>query len=85
MYRDLKSVYFWIGLKKDVTESKKDFIWVIVDRFSKCAYFLTVHTTYSMDKLADLYVSKVVRLHGVPKSIISDRDPRFTSKFWRSL
>ena len=44
MYRDLKSMYLWIGLKEDVMESKKDSIWVIVDRFSKCAHFLAVHT-----------------------------------------
>ena len=41
--------------------------------------------TYSMDRLAELYVQHIVRLHGVPKSIVSDRDTRFTSKFWKSL
>jgi hypothetical protein len=41
--------------------------------------------TYSMDKLAELYIKEIVRLHGIPVSIVSDRDPRFTSRFWRSL
>ena len=68
-----------------MTESKKDFIWVIVDRFSKCAHFLAVHTTCSTDKLVELYVSEMVKSHSMLKLIISDRGPRFTSKFWRSL
>ncbi|KAK8980910.1 hypothetical protein V6N11_048039 [Hibiscus sabdariffa] len=68
-----------------MTPSKKDSVWVIVDRFTKCAHFLPVHTTYTFDKLAELYISEVVRLHGVTKSIVSDRDPKFTSRFWESL
>jgi len=55
-----------------------DSVWVIVDRLTKCAHFLPMNQKWSMDKLAELYVRKVVRLHGVPKSIVSDRDPRFT-------
>ncbi|KAL4383820.1 hypothetical protein GQ457_15G019280 [Hibiscus cannabinus] len=62
-----------------MTPSKKDSVWVIVDRFTKCAHFLPVHTTYTYDKLAELYIREIVRLHGVPKSIVSDRDPKFTS------
>ncbi|KAK8617479.1 hypothetical protein V6N13_080395 [Hibiscus sabdariffa] len=68
-----------------VTPSKKDSVWVIVDRFTKCAHFLPVHTTYTYDKLAELYIREIVSLHGVPKSIVSDRDPKFTSRFWESL
>ncbi|KAL4324888.1 hypothetical protein GQ457_11G023450 [Hibiscus cannabinus] len=68
-----------------MTPSKKDSVWVIVDRFTKCAHFLPVHTTYTYDKLAELYIREIVRLHGVPKSIVSDRDPKFTSRFWESL
>lgn len=49
------------------------------------AHFIPVHRDYSLQKLAKLYVSEVVRLHGVPVSIISDRDPRFTSRFWKKL
>ncbi|KAA3439023.1 reverse transcriptase [Gossypium australe] len=64
---------------------KKDVIWVIVDRLTKSAHFISVRMDYSLDKLAELYISEIVRLHGVPVSIISDRDPRFTSRFWDKL
>ncbi|KAK5831046.1 hypothetical protein PVK06_014841 [Gossypium arboreum] len=64
-----------------VTPRKKDSIWVIVDRLTKSAHFIPVRTDFSLNKLAELYVSEIVRLHGVPISIISDRDPRFTSRF----
>ena len=57
----------------------------MVDRFTKSAHFLPVRTTFTVDQLAELYVREIVRLHGVPKSIVSDRDPKFTSKFWQSL
>ena len=46
---------------------------------------MSVKTTYSLDQLAQLYINEIVRLHGVPVSIVSDRDPRFTSMFWKSL
>ena len=62
-----------------------DAIWVIVDRLTKSSHFLPIKTTFSLDRLAQLYVMEIVRLHGVPISIVSDRDPRFTSKFWNSL
>lgn len=52
-----------------------DAVWVIVDRLTKSALFLPMKMTDSVDKLAKLYVSEVVRLHGVPVSIVSDRDP----------
>ncbi|KAL4319079.1 hypothetical protein GQ457_18G007980 [Hibiscus cannabinus] len=68
-----------------MTPSKKNSVWVIVDRFTKCAHFLPVHTTYTYDKLAELYIREIVRLHGVPKSIVSDKDPKFTTRFWESL
>jgi len=62
-----------------------DSIWVIVDRLTKCAHFLPINQKMTLDKLAKLYVREIVRLHGVPASIVSDRDPRFTSRFWQSL
>ncbi|KAK5842878.1 hypothetical protein PVK06_005294 [Gossypium arboreum] len=68
-----------------VSASKKDAIWVVVDRLTKSAHFIPVRTDFSMDKLAELYVCQIVRLHGVPISIVSDRDPRFTSRFWKKL
>jgi len=67
------------------TQKGHDSIWVIVDRLTKSAHFLPVHTNESLEKLAKLYVDEIVRLHGVPVSIISDHDPRFTSHFWPSL
>ncbi|KAA3483549.1 DNA/RNA polymerases superfamily protein [Gossypium australe] len=68
-----------------LTPKKKDAIWVVVDRLTKLAHFIPVRVDYSLDKLADLYVAEIVRLHGVPLSIISDRDPRFTLQFWKKL
>ena len=67
------------------TVRNHDAIWVIVDRLTKSAHFLAVNLRISMAKLAQLYISEIVRLHGVPSSIVSDRDPRFTSRFWQTL
>ena len=55
-----------------------DSVWVIVDRLTKSAHFLPVKIDYSLDKLAELYISEIIRLHGILVSIISDRDSRFT-------
>ncbi|KAL4199083.1 hypothetical protein AMTRI_Chr03g49450 [Amborella trichopoda] len=67
------------------TSSGHDSIWVIVDRLAKAAHFLPIRMTYTLDRLAQLYIKEIVRLHGVPVSIVSDRDTRFTSKFWARL
>ncbi|GJS98642.1 putative reverse transcriptase domain-containing protein [Tanacetum coccineum] len=67
------------------TQSGNDTIWVIVDRLTKSAHFLPMRETDPMDKLARLYLKEVVTRHGIPVSIICDRDPRFTSNFWRSF
>ncbi|KAM2088514.1 hypothetical protein ACFX1T_032585 [Malus domestica] len=64
------------------TQNGFDGIWVVVDRLTKSAHFIPVREKYSLNKLAQLFISKVVKYHGVPVNIISDRDPRFTSKFW---
>ncbi|KAL0546561.1 hypothetical protein IC582_016472 [Cucumis melo] len=132
MYQDLKRVYWWRNMKREVAEfvSKclvcqqvkaprqkpagllqplsipewkwenvsMDFItglprtlrgftviWVVVDRLTKSAHFVPGKSTYTASKWAQLYMSEIVRLHGVPVSIVSDRDARFTSKFWRGL
>ena len=74
---------FVIGLPR--TQRQHDAIWVIVDRLTKSTHFLPVNVEDSFEKLAQLYVDEIVRLHGVPVSIVSDRDPRFTSRFWPSL
>lgn len=62
-----------------------DTIWVIVDRLMKSAHFLAIREDYKMEKLARIYINEVVARHGVPVSIISDRDSRYTSRFWHSL
>ncbi|KAA3461417.1 reverse transcriptase [Gossypium australe] len=68
-----------------LTPTKKDSVWVIIDRLTKSAHFIPVQTDYSLQKFAKLYVAEIVRLHVVPVSIISNRDPRFTSQFWKVL
>ncbi|GKB66380.1 putative reverse transcriptase domain-containing protein [Tanacetum coccineum] len=63
----------------------QDTIWVIVDRLTKSAHFLPMQEDYTLEKLTRQYLKEVVSRHGVPVSIISDRDGRFTSHFWKSL
>ena len=74
------TIDFVTGLPR--TQRQHDVIWVIVDRLMKFDHFLSVNVEDSLEKLAQLYVDEIVRLHGVPVSIISDLDPRFTSRFW---
>ena len=72
---------FITGLSR--TQKSHDTIWVIVDRLTKSAHFLAMNIKDSLPKLAKLYIEKIVRLHGVPASIVLDRDPRFVSRFWQ--
>jgi len=128
MYKDLKSTFWWRGMKIDVADyvasclvcqkakiehhgpggtlepldipqwkwdsisldfvthlswsvRGHDSIWVIVDRLTKCGHLLPINKKMSLDKLVELYIRKIVRLHGVPTSIVSDKDQRFTSRF----
>ncbi|KAH0672578.1 hypothetical protein KY284_023665 [Solanum tuberosum] len=74
---------FVVGLPR--SSRGVDSIWVIVDRLTKSAHFLPVHTTFSTERLARIYIREVVRLHGVPVSIISDWGSQFTSSFWRAF
>ncbi|WMV51287.1 hypothetical protein MTR67_044672 [Solanum verrucosum] len=74
---------FVVGLPK--TLGKFDSIWVVVDRLTKSAHFIPVRIDYNAEQLAKVYVKEIVRLHGVPLSIISDRGTQFTFKFWRKL
>lgn len=67
------------GLPK--TQKGYNTIWVIVDKLTKFAHFILVRKTYSMDKFTELYVDEILRLHGVPISIISDRKPQLTPMF----
>lgn len=74
---------FVVGLPK--TRRGSDAIWVIVDRLTKTAHFIPIRTTDSIDKLCQKYLTKILRLHGTPVSIIFDRDPRFVFCFWTSF
>jgi transposase InsO family protein len=132
MYKDLKTRYWWYGMKRDVmeyvalcdtcqrvkaehqkpagllqplkipewkweeirmdfivglplTQARYDSICFVVDCLTKVAHFILVKTTYSSAKLVELYMSRIVCLHGVPKKIVSDRGSQFTSKFWEKL
>ena len=74
---------FVVGLLR--THQGNDVVWVIVDRLTKSAYFLPIKISYSLNKLGELYIKEIIRLYGTLVSIISDRDPRYTSRFWPSL
>ncbi|GJS10833.1 putative reverse transcriptase domain-containing protein [Tanacetum coccineum] len=84
-------VWKWEGIAMDFvtklprTSSGHDTIWVIVDRLTKSAHFLPIREDYKMERLARLYLNEIVARHGVLISIISDRDSRFTSRFWQSM
>ena len=62
-----------------------DAVWVIVDRLTKLAHFLAVRMTFTLERLCRLYIREIVRLHGVLVSIVSNKDPRFTTHFWKSF
>lgn len=128
MYRDLKQMYWWPGMKTEIAEfvfrcltcqkvkiehqkpsgqlqplnipewkwgsismdfvmglpcsqAGHDSIWVVVDRLTKSAHFIPVRSTYKVSKLAEEYLKNIVRLHGVPTNIVSDCDPKLTSRF----
>jgi transposase InsO family protein len=74
---------FIIGLPN--TFQRHDTIWVIVDRLTKTAHFLSVHTTYNAKKYVEIYLDQIVHLHGVPKMIISYRGAQFITWFWEQL
>jgi nitric oxide synthase oxygenase domain/subunit len=77
------SMDFIVGLPN--TSQKHDSIWVIIDRLTKTAHFLPVHTTFTTKKYAEIYIEQIIRLHGVPKTIISDRGAQFVAHFWEQL
>jgi hypothetical protein len=74
---------FIVGLPR--TRDGYDSIWVVVDRLTKVAHFIPVKTTFTGARLAELYISRIVCLHGVPKKIVSDIGTQFTSWFWQKL
>lgn len=132
MYQDLKKLFWWPGMKKDIaqfvyscltcqkskaehqrpgglmqsldvpewkwdnismdfvtglpnTAKGNDAIWVIVDRLTKSAHFIPIKISILLEKLAEIYISIIMKLHGIPSSIIPDRDLRFVSRFRGSL
>ncbi|GKB02509.1 putative reverse transcriptase domain-containing protein [Tanacetum coccineum] len=91
MKADIATYWKWDNIttylitKLPRTSSGYDTIWVIVDRLTKSAHFLPMRENDPMDKLTRLYIKEVVMRHGIPVSIICDRDGRFTSQFWRSF
>nr|GEY22401.1 putative reverse transcriptase domain-containing protein [Tanacetum cinerariifolium] len=85
MYYNLRDLYWWPGMKRDIADNGYDAIRVIVDILTKSAHFLPIREDYKTDKLAKIYINEIVARHGVPVSIISDRDGRFTSHLWQAL
>ena len=74
---------FIVGLPK--TSQHHDSIWIIFDRLTKTAHFIPVHTEYRASRYAEIYIDRIVCLHGVPKTIISERGAPFIAWFWEQL
>ena len=77
------SMDFIVGLP--TAQKGNDSIWVIMDRLTKSAHFILVQIVYHPLQYIELYIIHIVRLHGIPRSIMSDRDPQFVNRFWEHL
>jgi hypothetical protein len=80
---DVVTMDFITGLPR--TSKQHDSIIVVVDKLTKAAHFIPLKTTHRAADVADIFLKEVARLHGIPKTIVSDRDPKFTSNFWKGL
>jgi hypothetical protein len=67
------------------TTRKHDSIMVVVDKLTKFAHFVPINKTHTTTNIAEIYMREIVRLHGIPRTIVSDEDTNFTSNFWRGL
>ena len=67
------------------TPRRHDAVWVIVDRLTKLTHFLTMRMTFTLEEFCRLYIQDIVRVHGVLVSIVLDKDPGFTARFWKSF
>ena len=68
-----------------MTVRQHDSIMVVVDKLTKASHFIPVKSMYKADAIANIFIKKIFRLHGLPKAIISDRDTKFTSNFWKGI
>lgn len=74
---------FVTGFSKTVIES--NLIWIVLDRLTKSTHFIRIKIIFPLQKLAKIYIYVIVKLHGIPSSIVYDKYMRFTSRFWESL
>lgn len=80
---EITSMDFITGLP--LTSQRHNAILVVVDKLTKSAHFIPVRDTYDVTDIARVFINEIIRYHGVPKKIISDRDSRFTSRFWTCM